>query len=120
MSDASTNPRSSAIRRAPHAGDVVDPRLAQRGSQRARGAGCCGGPDLGPVCDHEGPSDADIERFSDPTRVCPECKTEVYDEAELCWKCGHAFRGESGKMPKWIFVAAGLVIVGFVVVLFVG
>lgn len=112
MSNAPTDPRSSAIRRAPRAGDVVDSSCSTRG----RGCGC--GPDLGPIADHEGPSEADLERFSDPTRLCPDCKTEVYDEAELCWNCGHAFRNAPGKLPTWVFVAAGLVIAGFFAFLF--
>ena len=37
------------------------------------------------------PSEADLEQFGGVTRTCPECKTEVYDEAELCWHCGHVF-----------------------------
>lgn len=111
---------SSSIRKAPHSGDVMDPRLAQRAQQeRARPLGCCGGRDLGPLCDHEGPSDEDIERFSNPTRACPECNTEVYDDTELCWNCGHAFRAQPGKLPTWVLVTAGLVIGGFVLVLVV-
>ncbi len=94
---------SRALRRAPRGGDVVDPRLAHRHADDF---------------DDEGPSQADIERFSDPTRTCPECKTEVYDDTDVCWNCGHAFRGELGKMPAWVIVAAVLVIAAFVVFLF--
>lgn len=56
----------------------------------------------------DGPSEEDIERFSDVTVQCPGCGTQVLDEAEVCWKCGRAihdrerFRGA----PVWVAVMA--------------
>lgn len=67
----------------------------------------------------DGPSAADLERFSDVTRRCPECGTEVYDEAEVCWKCGRAFlRADGAGPPLWVIVVAALVLVGIVVMMF--
>lgn len=58
----------------------------------------------------EGPSEADLERFSGVTRSCPECGAEMYDDVEICWKCGHALSGEAKGLPVWVIVAAVLAI----------
>ena len=92
---------SRSLRRAPMEGEVVNR------------CGC--GPDRGPMRDDEGPSEADIERFSSATRACPDCKSEVYDDAEVCWKCGHTFGGPN-KMSVGLTVLVGVVVVAFVVV----
>lgn len=60
--------------------------------------------------DANDPREEDLDQFSGVTRTCPDCKAEVYDEAELCWKCGHAFSGDPKPMPKWVLVVAVLVI----------
>lgn len=59
--------------------------------------------------DH-GPSDADIERFSDVTQTCPSCGTTLYDDVEVCWNCGHALGAERKiEIPLWMWItAAGL------------
>jgi uncharacterized protein (DUF983 family) len=64
------------------------------------------------MSDDEAPSEADIEAFGDVTRTCPECKTDVYDEATVCHNCGHAFAGDkSGGLPTWaVFTGVGLVV----------
>ena len=62
----------------------------------------------------EFPSDEDIERFGDPTRTCPECKKEVFDDAAVCYHCGHAFErttAGSTQSPKWV-IATAIVIIG--------
>ncbi len=85
-----------AIRRAPASGEVVN-------------RGCCGGRDLGPVEDHEGPSESDIAKFDDVTSKCPECGVELYDDVAVCWKCGHAVSAstQSGSgVPAWAVVVA--------------
>lgn len=58
----------------------------------------------------DGPSDADIERFSDVTQTCPSCGTTLYDDVEVCWKCGHALGSERRQgLPLWLWItAAGL------------
>ncbi len=64
----------------------------------------------------EGPSAADLERFSDVTRTCPKCGAEMYDDVEICWKCGHSLMArEAGTAPKWVIVAAVVVLASFVV-----
>ncbi|MBS0197982.1 MAG: hypothetical protein JSR77_14595 [Planctomycetes bacterium] len=52
----------------------------------------------------EGPSAEDVERFGGVTRPCPVCKAELYDDAELCWKCGHALSNQPQARPVWIIV----------------
>ncbi len=66
----------------------------------------------------EGPSDADLERFGGVTRTCPECGTEVFDDAEVCWSCGHAGAGRAtgGGSRAWIVVAAVLGIIAMAVI----
>jgi uncharacterized paraquat-inducible protein A len=87
----------------------------QRGSScNSKGAAGCGcrGKDFGPMEDHEDPSLDDIERFSNATRVCSECKTEVYDDAEVCHNCGHVFnqRDDGRFVPTWaIATTVGLI-----------
>ena len=78
---------------------------------RRSGGGCCGGKDLGPMSKYEEPSAEDLERFSDVTRTCPECKNEVHDDAEICYHCGHVF-GESvsTRIPPWAVGVACLAI----------
>lgn len=66
----------------------------------------------------ENPSAADIERFSDVTRRCPECKKDVFDDSAVCYHCGHAFERTtqgSAVLPKWALIAAGVLIAAFVV-----
>jgi predicted amidophosphoribosyltransferase len=61
----------------------------------------------------ENPSLEDQERFGGATRVCPECRTEVYDDAEICHECGHAF--EVRREPsKWVTPVVIAVIVAIV------
>jgi uncharacterized protein (DUF983 family) len=66
----------------------------------------------------EGPSAADIARFSEVTVRCPKCQTELLDDVALCWKCGHALgtREDDKGVPMWVIAAAVLVIVAFLLV----
>lgn len=70
--------------------------------------------DLGPMRCDEGPSEDDMERFSDVTRTCSECGAELYDQAQVCWQCGHALESPR-QMPVWAVVAAVAALVGLVV-----
>lgn len=83
----------------------MDPKQRRGGCSTSRtSAGCgCRGKDLGPLEADEDPSENDIEQFSGVTRVCSECKSEVYDDAEICHNCGHAFtQAEDGRyLPTW-------------------
>lgn len=65
----------------------------------------------------EGPQAADLERFSNVTRVCPECKKEVFDDTAVCYHCGHAFErttAGSSKTPIWVIATVALLILAFV------
>ena len=66
--------------------------------------------------DPEGPSRADLERFGDEFRTCPECGADVYDQAELCPKCGHAFGQQRHSAPVWVYLTVGFVLVAFVLI----
>lgn len=66
--------------------------------------------------DPEGPSEADLERFGGSTRACPNCGSDVYDEATICPVCGEVL-GEgtgSGRTPMWVIGVAVLVLAAFV------
>jgi len=58
----------------------------------------------------EDPSPEDMERFSSATRTCPSCKSEVYDDAEICHECGHAFSGEAKGHPLMIPVMIAIIV----------
>lgn len=62
--------------------------------------------DLDEGLDPEGPSSADLDRFGDEFRTCPECGADVYDQSPLCPECGHAFGNPTGPTPVWILTAA--------------
>ena len=49
----------------------------------------------------EDPSPEDIERFGDDrdTGYCPSCGAEIWDEAELCPKCGQFITAPSHRRP---------------------
>ncbi|USO00036.1 MAG: zinc-ribbon domain-containing protein [Phycisphaeraceae bacterium] len=63
----------------------------------------------------EGPSAADLERFGDEFRTCPECGSQVYDQAPLCPECGHAFE-ERTKAPLWLILTVVVVLAAFALV----
>lgn len=86
-------------------------------------------PATGPVEDYEppedgdpdGPSQADIDRFSDVTVKCPECGTELFDDVAICWNCGRPVGSGApgeGKLPLWVIIVALLLIAGMVGFLF--
>lgn len=59
--------------------------------------------------DSEGPSQEDIERFSDVTIKCKKCGTELLDDVAECWKCREPVQRrhthETG-LPTWVVVTA--------------
>jgi uncharacterized protein (DUF983 family) len=60
----------------------------------------------------ESPSEEDLERFGDVTQKCPECGTELYDDVEVCWKCGHALMsGPTTRTPAALIVVLIVVMV---------
>ena len=98
----SDEPRNRGIRRAPAVGDVVP---ARKRAQRDEF--------------DEFPSEEDIERFNNVTRTCPECGKEVFDDAALCYHCGHAFErttAGSTKGKTWVIVTIVVIAVAFVLI----
>ncbi len=51
---------------------------------------CCKGPRTGPEFDpdFEGPSECDLERFGSDTIACPNCTSDIPDDALQCGVCG--------------------------------
>ena len=94
-------PVSSALKVAPREGEVVNR--------------CCGGSckSSGPVREDEGPTQADVERFSGVTRTCPACCKEVFDDAAICYHCGQAFDGSDARtaLPRWALLTAAALLV---------
>ena len=93
-------PLPRALKLAAREGDVVPGRIRLRRP-----------PD-------ENPSEEDIQKFGDVTRTCPECKKEVFDDAAVCYHCGHAFERTapgSSASPKWIVVTILVIVAAFVV-----
>lgn len=84
------------------------------------GPRCKTGPEFDP--DFEGPSDDDIQRFGADFVTCPNCSSDVYDEATFCPTCGvhmgdTAALSDTKKMsPAVIGVIALVVAVAFVLV----
>ncbi len=96
--------RRREIRPAPASGDVVD--AARRALARE-------GDD-----EDEGPTEADVERFGGVTRRCPECGTELYDDTELCWSCGHALASGSGRnLPLLALIIVAIMMAALVLAL---
>lgn len=61
----------------------------------------------------DGPRPEDIDDFGDVTRPCPKCGATLYDDVELCYKCGHAMGGElQSKPPVWMIVIVVLIALG--------
>lgn len=61
----------------------------------------------------EGPSAEDVERFSDATRICPECNKQVFDDVAICYHCGHAFSSEPKGTPVWVMIVAVVLLLAF-------
>ena len=47
----------------------------------------------------ENPSSEDIERFDREHGYCPECGTEIWDQADVCPKCFAYLDGETLSRP---------------------
>lgn len=76
-------------------------------------------PERSPADDE--PQDADIEKFGGVTVKCPECGAELYDEAELCFKCGAAVTGWSDREKRvWPTVIVVLLILAILTALLMG
>ncbi len=103
MPDPDDKPRRP-LRIAPSTGDVVPARPRPKSPPREI---------------DEGPSDEDIQRFGDVTRTCPECHKEVFDDAAICYHCGHAFErttAGSTKASRWVVGTIVVIIIAFVLI----
>lgn len=85
------------------------------------GPQCRTGPEFDP--EFEGPSDADIERFGAEFVSCPNCTTDVYDQAEVCPTCNFtlgdtaALSDKKRLSPALIGAVALVVVAAFVLIL---
>lgn len=72
----------------------------------------------------EEPSDEDIERLSHDTAHCPDCGAEIWDQAEICPKCGQYVGGNTLSRPplaaewraKWLILIVLALLVAMVLV----
>jgi uncharacterized paraquat-inducible protein A len=67
----------------------------------------------------EGPSQDDIDRFDDVTTTCKNCGTQLYDDVDVCWNCGHALAGSdhTSMPPKWVMLTSALLLALFLLYL---
>ncbi len=61
--------------------------------------------------DPDGPSAQDLDRFGSELDTCPNCKSTIYDQAEMCPQCGW-YLGEVPKsLSPWVVVGVcGLIV----------
>ncbi len=72
-----------------------------------------GRPNTKPRLSDDGPRPEDIEDFGDVTRPCAKCGATLYDDVELCYKCGHAVGAEAQQRPAtWMIVIIALIVLG--------
>lgn len=79
--------------------------------------GCGCNPRTGKCFDpeDEGPSAADLARFGSVIVSCPNCTTDIHDEATMCPTCGHAMghvASEPVKSKTRFAVGTAVVIIG--------
>ncbi|MEM1424175.1 MAG: hypothetical protein AAGH64_09250 [Planctomycetota bacterium] len=84
----------------------------------ACGPRCRTGPEFDP--DFEGPSEADVARFSADWVTCPNCSSDVYDEATICPTCGvhmgdTAGLSDKNGIPPAVLAALAIVVVGAII-----
>lgn len=82
------NPHGLTRREPPRSGDVVAPGQHRTRPQPER---------------DDGPSADDLERFGDVTRICPDCKKDVFDDAAVCYHCGYAFERKDERKGPGMF-----------------
>jgi hypothetical protein len=66
--------------------------------------------DIAEGLDPDGPSAADLDRFGDELVPCPACKARIYDQSEICPKCGHILEAPAKTLPLWSVVLIVLLV----------
>ena len=69
--------------------------------------------DLTEGLDPEGPSAQDLDRFGSELDHCPNCKSTIYDQSEMCPECGWYLGEVEKSVSLWVFVG----VVGLIVIL---
>jgi len=60
--------------------------------------------DLSEGLDPEGPSAEDLDQFGDELDTCPNCKSTIYDQAEMCPECGWYLGEVEKSMSIWVIL----------------
>jgi hypothetical protein len=67
--------------------------------------------DLSEGLDPEGPSAQDLDSFGSELDECPNCGASIYDQSEICPKCGW-YLGEAPKsLSLWVVLGVCVLIV---------
>jgi hypothetical protein len=48
----------------------------------------------------EGPSPEDLRRFGSATAYCPDCRAEIWDQADVCPKCYAYLGGDTARRTR--------------------
>lgn len=68
--------------------------------------------DLAEGLDPDGPSASDLDRFGSEIDPCPNCGSLIYDQSEICPKCGWYLGEEPKSMSLWTVAGiCGLIMV---------
>lgn len=93
-----------------HHGDEFD-------GPKAWGGGGTDGPsedrdwDLSEGLDPEGPSGVDLDRFGSELDTCPNCKSTIYDQSEICPRCGWYLGDDPKTVSLWVVLGVcGLIV----------
>lgn len=61
--------------------------------------------------DPEGPSAVDLDRFGSELDTCPNCKSTIYDQSEMCPQCGWYLGSEPKTLSLWVVLGVcGLIV----------
>lgn len=71
--------------------------------------------DIAEGLDPEGPSAADLDRFGDEMIPCPNCGARIYDQSEMCPRCGHLLEAPEKRLPLWT-IGITILVIGLLLV----
>lgn len=60
--------------------------------------------------DRDAPQAADLDRFGSDTVTCRTCGHEVYDEVDVCPRCGAGVMATPTGFPRWVVIVAAIVL----------